>query len=85
VKIRDTSAGGVVVRDGEVLVLRRKTGEWVMPKGKLEPGELIGHGLRILCGPSDQRHYLPQDRWRFKTRLAVPPRWPPPLPALALA
>jgi 8-oxo-dGTP diphosphatase len=39
VKIRETSAGGVVMREGQVLLLRRRTGGRVMPKGRLEPGE----------------------------------------------
>jgi 8-oxo-dGTP pyrophosphatase MutT (NUDIX family) len=39
-KIREASAGGVVFHEGRVLVLRRGTGEWVMPKGKVEAGEL---------------------------------------------
>ncbi len=38
-KFRETAAGGVVLRDGEVLVLRRHSGEWVMPKGKLRLSE----------------------------------------------
>jgi 8-oxo-dGTP pyrophosphatase MutT (NUDIX family) len=40
VKIRMTSAGGLVFDGGDVLVLRRTSGEWVMPKGKVEQGEL---------------------------------------------
>ena len=38
-----TSAGGVVLNhDGLVLVLRRKTeGTWVLPKGRVEPGESL--------------------------------------------
>jgi len=38
-KVRETSAGGVVFYGWRVLILRRKSGEWVMPKGKLEEGE----------------------------------------------
>jgi 8-oxo-dGTP pyrophosphatase MutT (NUDIX family) len=34
------AAGGVVVRDGRVLVVhRRRYDDWSLPKGKLEPGE----------------------------------------------
>jgi 8-oxo-dGTP diphosphatase len=34
------AAGGVVVRDGRVLVVHRpKYDDWSLPKGKLEPGE----------------------------------------------
>lgn len=38
-KLRETSAGGVVFYGWRVLILHRKSGEWVMPKGKLEEGE----------------------------------------------
>ena len=43
------SSGGVVLNpDGHVLILRRKQeGTWVLPKGKMEPGEtLIQTALR---------------------------------------
>ena len=34
------AAGGVIVRDGRVLVVHRsRHGDWSLPKGKLEPGE----------------------------------------------
>jgi 8-oxo-dGTP diphosphatase len=34
------AAGGIVVRDGRVLVVHRPTyDDWSLPKGKLEPGE----------------------------------------------
>ena len=34
------AAGGVVVRDGEVLLVHRpKYDDWTLPKGKAEPGE----------------------------------------------
>ena len=34
------AAGGVVVRDGEVLVVHRpEYDDWTLPKGKLDPGE----------------------------------------------
>jgi 8-oxo-dGTP diphosphatase len=37
---RVRAAGGVVLRDGRVLVVHRpKYGDWTLPKGKLEPGE----------------------------------------------
>ncbi|HHY45852.1 MAG TPA: isoleucine--tRNA ligase [Firmicutes bacterium] len=35
----EVSAGGVVFRDGKVLVLRNHRSEWVLPKGHVEPGE----------------------------------------------
>jgi 8-oxo-dGTP diphosphatase len=34
------AAGGVIVRDGRVLLVHRpRHGDWSFPKGKLEPGE----------------------------------------------
>ena len=38
-----TSAGGVILdSEGKVLILRRKTeGTWVLPKGRVEPGETL--------------------------------------------
>ncbi|TAK36813.1 MAG: NUDIX hydrolase [Chloroflexota bacterium] len=36
---KETSAGGVVFKEGQVVLLRRHSGEWVMPKGHVEPGE----------------------------------------------
>jgi 8-oxo-dGTP diphosphatase len=34
------AAGGLVVRDGRVLVVHRpRYGDWSLPKGKLDPGE----------------------------------------------
>ena len=39
IKVRETSAGGVLLRDGLVLLLQRGSGEWVMPKGHIEEGE----------------------------------------------
>jgi 8-oxo-dGTP pyrophosphatase MutT (NUDIX family) len=38
-RVRETSAGGVIFYGWQVLILHRKSGEWVMPKGKLEKGE----------------------------------------------
>jgi 8-oxo-dGTP diphosphatase len=39
------AAGGVVVRDGRVLLVHRpKYGDWSLPKGKLEPGETWADG-----------------------------------------
>ncbi|MGE5507631.1 MAG: NUDIX hydrolase [Chitinophagales bacterium] len=35
----EVSAGGVIVDRGEALILRHARGEWIMPKGHLEPGE----------------------------------------------
>lgn len=37
--INEVSAGGVVIRQGLVLVIQNRFGEWVFPKGHLEAGE----------------------------------------------
>ena len=38
----EKAAGGVVVRDGEVVVVHRPRYEdWTLPKGKLDPGETL--------------------------------------------
>ena len=37
----ETSAGGVVVYGNAVLMLRKFNGDWVLPKGKVEPDEVI--------------------------------------------
>jgi len=37
--IRHSSAGAVVFRAGQVLLLRKSNGQWVFPKGHLEDGE----------------------------------------------
>lgn len=37
--MKENSAGGVVVKGGQVLVLRKYFGDWVLPKGKIEKGE----------------------------------------------
>ncbi|MCI5839819.1 MAG: NUDIX domain-containing protein [Peptoniphilaceae bacterium] len=35
----ENSSGGVVIRDGKVLLLKRKKGGWVLPKGRIEKNE----------------------------------------------
>ncbi len=37
----ENSAGGVVFFQGRVLLLRKKRGYWVLPKGRIEPGEAM--------------------------------------------
>ncbi len=39
VRIIEISAGGIVSAKGKILVLQTLSGEWVLPKGKLEAGE----------------------------------------------
>ena len=56
------SAGGLVVRDGEVLLIATAGGRrWQLPKGHVEPGEIrrAGGGAR---GPRGDRRRRP-DRW----------------------
>ncbi len=33
------SAGGVVFKQNSILLLKKANGDWVLPKGKIEPGE----------------------------------------------
>jgi 8-oxo-dGTP diphosphatase len=41
------AGGGVIVRDGSVLVVHRpEYDDWALPKGKLEPGESWEEGAR---------------------------------------
>ncbi len=37
----EVCAGGVVIKDGKIVVLRRKNGVWLMPKGHVDPGETL--------------------------------------------
>lgn len=37
--VTEVSAGGVLCDKGDVFVLRKPNGEWVMPKGHVEPDE----------------------------------------------
>ena len=39
--MKETSAGGVIVKGKEVLVLRKFRGDWVLPKGRIEAGETL--------------------------------------------
>jgi 8-oxo-dGTP pyrophosphatase MutT (NUDIX family) len=35
------SAGGIVIRDNKILMLKKKNGDWVLPKGRIEKGETL--------------------------------------------
>lgn len=37
--LKEHSAGGVVIKNGQVLMLKKYYGDWVLPKGKMEKGE----------------------------------------------
>ena len=39
--MEEVSAGGVVVKGKDVLLLKKYNGDWVLPKGRLEDGELL--------------------------------------------
>lgn len=39
--MKETSAGGVIIRGKDVLVLRKFRGDWVLPKGRIEAGETL--------------------------------------------
>lgn len=38
---RHLSAGGLVIKDGQILLVRNRNGHWGLPKGHWEPGELL--------------------------------------------
>ena len=61
--VRYTAAGGVVVHDGRVLVLRRPNrGEVRLPKGHVEPGESVQEAaLRETCEESGYAVVLKAD------------------------
>jgi 8-oxo-dGTP pyrophosphatase MutT (NUDIX family) len=46
VRMRQTSAGGCVVRGGRILILKTLSGEWILPKGELEEGEAPADAAR---------------------------------------
>ena len=37
----EVCAGGVVIKEEKIVVLRRKNGVWLMPKGHVDPGETL--------------------------------------------
>lgn len=37
--MEEISSGGVVISKGRVLLLKKFGGDWVLPKGRIEPGE----------------------------------------------
>lgn len=39
--IEETSSGGVVIFKNTILLLKKYNGDWVLPKGRVEPGELL--------------------------------------------
>jgi 8-oxo-dGTP pyrophosphatase MutT (NUDIX family) len=75
------AAGGVVVRDGEVLLVHRpRYDDWTFPKGKLDPGESFEDaalreveeetGLRCNLGRE-----LPATRYAVGTRPKIVRYW----------
>lgn len=54
-------AGGAVIKGGKLVILKRKNGVWLMPKGHVDPGETIAEaagrevkeetGLEVKIGP----------------------------------
>jgi 8-oxo-dGTP pyrophosphatase MutT (NUDIX family) len=75
------AAGGVVVRDGEVLLVHRpRYDDWTFPKGKLDPGESFEDaalreveeetGLRCNVGRE-----LPATRYAVGTRPKIVRYW----------
>ncbi len=39
--MKEVSAGGVVVFNNAILLLKKFNGDWVLPKGRIEPGETL--------------------------------------------
>lgn len=39
--MEEISCGGVVESDGKILILRKFSGDWVLPKGRIEMGETM--------------------------------------------
>jgi 8-oxo-dGTP diphosphatase len=71
------AAGGLVVRDGSVLLVHRpRYDDWTLPKGKLEPGESWEQGARreveeetgLSCVPGEEvgRSHYTDARGRSK-------------------
>ncbi len=71
------AAGGVVIRDGKVLLVHRPHyDDWTLPKGKVDPGETWEEaaireveeeaGLRCQIGPEVGRTYYIDHRGRDK-------------------
>ncbi len=71
------AAGGVVIRDGKVLVVHRpQYDDWTLPKGKVDPGETWEEaalreveeetGLHCRIGPEAGRTYYIDQRGREK-------------------
>jgi 8-oxo-dGTP diphosphatase len=71
------AAGGLVIRDGSVLVVHRpEYDDWTFPKGKLDPGETWEDAARreveeetgLVCEPGEEvgRTYYTDSRGRSK-------------------
>ena len=43
----EISSGGVVVFGNAILLLRKYNGDWVLPKGKIEPGEELAETAKM--------------------------------------
>lgn len=70
----ETSAGGVVAFGNAILLLKKYNGDWVLPKGKVEPNETIRDtGIREVAEESGVKaevvrylgaiHYVYQASW----------------------
>ena len=46
-------AGGVVIKDGKVVAIKRKNGVWLMPKGHVDPGETLEEAASARYGRTD--------------------------------
>jgi len=82
----ETSAGGVVVCGNAVLLLRKFNGDWVLPKGKQEPGEDIqGTAMREVAEEAGVKaemgqylgaiHYVYQAGWSRNEKVYKTVHW----------
>ena len=78
---RIDAAGGVVVRDGRVLLVHRpRYDDWTFPKGKLDPGESfedaalreVEEETGVRCGLG---HELPATRYEVRGRQKLVRYW----------
>lgn len=68
----EVSAGGIVVFGNAILLLRKYNGDWVLPKGKIEPDENIDEtAIREVCEEAGVKakiqKYLGEIRYTFRS------------------
>ncbi len=71
--INAESAGGVVFHKDTILLLKKRNGDWVLPKGHIEPGECVEDAalreVREEAGIlAEVLEYLGEINYKFKNR-----------------